>query len=209
MNQRLKGLYVITDKKLIDRNAFADKVEKALRGGARVLQLREKDTEYTEMVYLAREMLRIAGKYNIPLIINDSPEIAGEVGAQGVHLGESDCSVEYARNLLGDKAIIGVSCYGMMERGIDALKKGADYLAFGTPYNTPTKPGRKPTPFSVLAEAKRKFNNIPLFAIGGINKENISEVLATGVDGVAVITSVFGSDDPESSANELAKFFQE
>ncbi len=82
--------------------------------------------------------------------------------------------------------------------------KGADYLAFGTPYDTPTKPGRKPTPFSTLIKAKAKIKDIPIFAIGGITKENAQDVLDTGVDGIAVITSVFGSDDPEAACSELS-----
>ena len=207
MRYDLKGLYVITDKKLIERDNFIDTVEKSLKGGAKILQLREKNTDFNEQVYMARQLLKLTVKYKVPLIINDSPEIAAEAGADGVHLGESDSSVEEARKLLGDKSIIGVSCYGIMERGVQALKTGADYLAFGTPYDTPTKPGRKPTPFNVLRQAKDKFQNTPVFAIGGITKDNISDVLATGVDGVAVITSVFGSHDPETSARMLSGFF--
>ena len=180
MRYDLKGLYVITDKRLINRQDFIKTVGKSLKGGAKILQLREKDTDYDEIVYIGKQLLRLTTKYNVPLIINDFPEISLEIGAQGVHLGESDTSVTDARKLLGDKAIIGVSCYGIIERGIEALNRGADYLAFGTPYQTPTKPGRKPTPFTVLKEARRKFNNIPLFAIGGITGENISDVLSLG-----------------------------
>ena len=208
MRYDLKGLYVITDKRLINRQDFIKTVGKSLKGGAKILQLREKDTDYDEIVYIGKQLLRLTTKYNVPLIINDFPEISLEIGAQGVHLGESDTSVTDARKLLGDKAIIGVSCYGIIERGIEALNRGADYLAFGTPYQTPTKPGRKPTPFTVLKEARRKFNNIPLFAIGGITGENISDVLSTGVDGVAVITSVFGATDTEGATRLLAEYFE-
>lgn len=208
MKYDLKGLYVITDRRLIDRDDFVNTVEKSLRGGAKILQLREKNTDYDEIIYIGKELIRVTAKYRVPLIINDYPEIAIEIRAQGVHLGETDTTVKEARKLLGDEAIIGVSCYGIIERGMEALSLGADYLVFGTPYQTPTKPGRKPTPLSVLYEARLKFKNIPLFAIGGITRDNISDVLATGVDGVAVITSVFGSPDPETASNELADFFK-
>ena len=199
----LSGLYAVTDKKLIPREAFEDAVEKALRGGAGLIQLREKDTPPEEIIELGKSLLQITKSYGAPLIINDSPEIAREIGADGVHLGEGDCSIEHARRVLGDHAIVGVSCYGSIERGIDAETRGADYVAFGTPYNTPTKPGRVPTPLEVLRETAEKIKSIPIFSIGGITAENTSVIMDTGVDGIAAITSIFGSDDPEQVAREL------
>jgi len=204
MNYRLSGLYAITDKKLISRNGFEKTVEKAVRGGASIIQLREKNTESAEVVGLGKNILKITKRYGIPLIINDSPELAKEIGADGVHLGDNDTSLEYARSVLGREAIIGVSCYGNIGRGVDAEKKGADYAAFGTPYFTPTKPDRTPTPLEVLREAKEKIYRIPIFAIGGITRDNAACVMETGVDGIAVITSIFGSEDPEEAARELA-----
>ncbi|MGH7889090.1 MAG: thiamine phosphate synthase, partial [Thermodesulfobacteriota bacterium] len=201
------GLYVITDKKLIPRNGFIETVEKAIRGGAKIVQLREKDTPEEKIIRLGKVLLKITRKYGVPLIINDSPELAKEIGADGVHLGEYDPPVSEARKLLGNEAIIGVSCYGKIERGIQAEKDGASYAAFGTPFFTPTKPDRKVTPFEVLRKAMEKIRKMPIFAIGGINKENAPSVLETGVDGVAVITSVFGSSDPEKAARDLANLF--
>lgn len=198
------GLYVITDQKLIPRERFAETVEAAVRGGAGILQLREKDTPRNEIVRIGKELLGIARHYDIPLIINDSPELAAEIGADGVHLGEEDARIAHARSVLGEGAIIGVSCYGKIERAINAVAGGADYVAFGTPYNTPTKPGRTPTPFEVLREAAARIKDIPVFAIGGITAENAADVLETGVDGIAVITGVFGAADPEKAARELA-----
>ena len=209
MKFKLTGLYVITDKNLIERHQFIETVEKALRGGANVLQLREKETDYDEIVYLGKELLKISRLYSVPLIINDSPELVREIGADGVHLGKGDSSIEEARKIIGEDKIIGVSCYGEIQRGIEAEALGADYIAFGTPYNTPTKPERKPTPFSTLREAKTKITKIPIFAIGGITKENAQDVLDTGVDGIAVITSVFGSPDPQNCCKELSSFFND
>ncbi len=207
MNYRLKGLYVITDQKLILRDKFTNTVEKTIRGGAKLIQLREKNTPEEEILNLGKELLSITKKYGIPLVINDSPALAKEIGADGVHLGEDDPPVSEARKLLGNKAIIGVSCYGKIERAIQAEKDGADYAAFGTPFFTPTKPHRIGTPLEILREVKKRITRIPIFAIGGINAENAGAVLETGVDGIAVITSVFGSPDPEKAARDLANLF--
>ena len=200
----LKGLYVITDKKLITRDDFLATVEKAVRGGANVVQLREKDTPGDEVVSLGKALLKVTRKYGVPLIINDSVELAKEIGADGVHLGEDDPMVSHAREVLGGDKIIGVSCYGRLERGLSAERDGADYVAFGTPFFTPTKPERTPTSFDVLREAVSRIKSIPIFAIGGITPENADSVLETGVDGIAVITAVFGKEDPEKAALELA-----
>ena len=204
----LKGLYVITDKKLIPRDMFIETVEKAIRGGPKIIQLREKDTPEEDIIRLGKELLKITRKYGIPLIINDSPKLAREIGADGVHLGKDDPEISEARSILGDEAIIGVSCYGDIERGLLAEMEGADYVAFGTPFFTPTKPDRKSTPFEVLREAKRRITKIPVFAIGGITKENAQSILETGVDGLAVITAVFSSLNPEEAARSLAEFFE-
>jgi thiamine-phosphate pyrophosphorylase len=204
MKKNLKGLYVITDKKLINRDRFIETVEKAIKGGARIVQLREKGTPENEIISLGREILKVTKSYRIPLIINDSPELAQEIGADGVHLGGEDTSVTNARAILGDMAIIGVSCYNQIERGLKAMENGADYVAFGTPYYTPTKPERVPTTIDILREAVNLIKSIPIFAIGGITKDNAMTILETGVEGIAVITSVFGSPDPETAARELA-----
>jgi len=204
MKRMLKGLYVITDKKLIPRDRFLETVEEALRGGANVVQLREKDTPADEIIELGKALLKLTKQYGVPLIINDSVELAKDIGADGVHLGEDDPIVSRAREALGGDKIIGVSCYGKIERGLDAERNGADYVAFGTPFFTPTKPERTPTSFDVLREAVSRIKSIPIFAIGGITPENANSVLETGVDGIAVITAVFSSEDPEKAARKLA-----
>ena len=209
MKKRLGGLYAITDKKLIERENFIETVEKAIKGGANILQLREKETQKEEVVRLGKNILEITKSYGALLIINDHPELAREIGADGVHLGEHDCSVAHARSVLGKDAIIGVSCYGQIERGLKAVMEGADYVAFGTPYYTPTKPDRLPTPLEVLREATGEIGSIPIFAIGGITANNARSIMDTGVDGIAVITSIFGSEDPEEAARELASIAKE
>lgn len=207
MKDRLKGLYVITDKKLIPESRLIENVEKAIKGGASIVQLREKDTSVLETIRRGKELLKLTRKYGVPLIINDLPELAVEIGADGVHLGETDKSVGDARAILGEESIIGVSCYGNLERGYYAEREGADYVAFGTPFFTPTKPERSPTSFDILREAVRRIK-LPIFAIGGITADNAESVLDAGVDGIAVITSVFGSSDPEKASKELTSIIE-
>ncbi|MEE9252870.1 MAG: thiamine phosphate synthase [Thermodesulfobacteriota bacterium] len=209
MENKLKGLYVITDNRLISRKNFSEIIEKSLEGGAKIVQLREKGTPKDETIKVGKELLKLADKWNIPLIVNDLLEVTKQIGAHGVHLGESDPPIEEARKLLGESAIVGVSCYGLIRRGIEAESKGASYVTFGTPYPTPTKPGRRPTPFDVLREAKTRIRSIPVFAIGGITPKNARDVLETGVDGIAVITSVFGSPDPKKAAEDLVRILKE
>ncbi|MCY4262491.1 MAG: thiamine phosphate synthase, partial [Candidatus Dadabacteria bacterium] len=193
MGFELKGLYVITDEGLILRGSVCEAVEKSLVGGAKIVQLRDKNSSFREVVALGKALLGITKRYGVPLIINDSPEMMMEIKADGVHLGEHDPNIVLTRKKLGNGAIIGVSCYGSIPRGIHAERMGADYVVFGTPWSTPTKPWRIPTPFETLVDARAVIKGIPMFAIGGIFPHNAAQVLATGVDGVAVITSVFGS----------------
>jgi thiamine-phosphate pyrophosphorylase len=207
MQYQIKGLYVITDEKLIARNRFVETVEKAIKGGAKIVQLRGKKSSSEEILRLAEELLKLTRRYNVPLIINDYLELARDIGAEGVHLGKHDTSLAEARRVLGNRGIIGVSCYSSIERGLKAHEGGADYLAFGTPFFTPTKPDRQPTSFEILKEARRVIPKIPIFAIGGITPQNVASVLETGVDGIAVITSVFGSSDPEKVSRQLSAFF--
>lgn len=209
MKRRIGGLYVITDERLLQRERFVETVEKAIRGGARIVQLREKGSSPEEIARLALELHALTRRHNVPLIINDHIEIARDIGAEGVHLGLDDAPVTEARSVLGKGAIIGVSCYNSIERGVEAAAEGADYLAFGTPFFTPTKPKRQPTSLETLKEARRTLPGIPIFAIGGITPENAASVLETGVDGIAVITSVFSSSDPEMVSRQLSAFFRE
>lgn len=204
MNYKLGGLYVITDSKLMPGDLLFKKSEAALKGGANIIQLRDKTNNEQEVIEIGKKLLTITKKYRVPLIINDDPQIAKIVGADGVHLGEEDPDIQTAREILGKDSIVGVTCYNELENGLIAEKKGADYVAFGTPYSTPTKPGRKPTSLETLIEASKQIS-IPVFAIGGIFPENAKDILATGVDGIAVITSVFGVNDPEQAVRKFSQ----
>ena len=139
---KLRGLYVITDTHLIRRARFVETVAAAVRGGATMVQLREKETPPEEVIRLGREILAVTRRYGALLIVNDHPAVAREIGADGVHIGRDDPPIAEARAMVGPHAIIGASCYGEVTRAVVAEQAGADYVAFGTPFPSPTKPKR-------------------------------------------------------------------
>jgi len=203
---KLRGLYAITDTHLIPRERFVETVEAAVRGGATMIQLREKDTPRAEMVRLGRAVLGVTRRYGALLIINDHPSVAKEIGADGAHVGREDPPVAEARALLGPQAIIGASCYGDVERAVAAEQAGADYVAFGTPFPSPTKTKRTDISLEIFQEAKHRVH-VPVFAIGGITIANAQQIIEAGADGVAIVSGVFGAPDVEAAARALAQLF--
>lgn len=206
MPTKLRGLYAITDAHLIPRERFADTVAAAVRGGAMLVQLREKEAPREDIIQLGRAVLEVTRRYGALLIVNDHPSVAKAIGADGVHVGRDDPSVAEARALLGPEAIIGASCYGELERAVTAEREGADYVAFGTPFPSPTKTKRTDISLSIFQEAKRLVH-VPVFAIGGITLDNAVQLLAAGADGVAVVSGVFGAPDVEAAAHAFAALF--
>jgi thiamine-phosphate pyrophosphorylase len=207
VHTKLCGLYAITDTKLIPRDQFAETVEAAVRGGATMVQLREKDTAPEEFIRLGRELLAVTRRYGALLIINDHPTIAKEIGADGVHVGREDPPVAEARALLGPEAIIGASCYGEVTRAVAAEHEGADYVAFGTPFPSPTKAKRTDISLGIFQEVKRQVH-VPVFAIGGITVDNARQVIDAGADGLAVVSGVFAASDVEAAARAMAQLFE-
>ena len=208
MNQRLPlaGLNVITDQLLMPRERFVDMVEAALRGGAKIVQLREKHTPPEEIAQLGEALLSVTRRYGALLLINDNPQIAHDIGADGVHVGREDPSVAEARALLGPDAIIGVTCYGQIERAVSAVRESADYVAFGTSFPSPTKGTQGRTPLTMYREVKRHVS-VPVFAIGGINVDNAQQVRDAGADAISVVSGVFGAPDVEAAARTLSAMF--
>jgi thiamine-phosphate pyrophosphorylase len=208
MNRRsqLCGLNVITDQHLMPRDSFVDLVEAAVRNGAKIVQLREKHTPSEEVARLGQALLAVTRRYGALLLINDDPEIAHAIGADGVHVGREDATVADARTLLGPDAIIGATCYGDIERAVAAVQAGADYVAFGTPFPSPTKgtPGR--TPLSIYRDVKQHVS-VPVFAIGGINVDNAQQIRDAGADAISVVSGVFGAPDVGAAARVLADIF--
>jgi thiamine-phosphate pyrophosphorylase len=203
---KLRGLYVITDTKLIPRQRFVETVESAVRGGATMVQLREKEAPQEEVIRLGRELLPVTRRYGALLIINDHPAVAKAVGADGAHVGRDDPPMSEARALLGPDAIIGASCYGDVTRAVAAEQVGADYVAFGTPFPSPTKTKRTDTSLEIFREVKRHVK-VPVFAIGGITTDNAHQVIDAGADGIAVVSGVFAAVDVEAAAHALAQLF--
>jgi thiamine-phosphate pyrophosphorylase len=206
VHAKLRGLYVITDTQLIPRQRFVDTVEAAVRGGAMMVQLREKNTPREEVIQLGREILAVTRRYGALLIINDHPAVAKAVGADGAHVGREDPPVTEARALLGPDAIIGASCYGDVTRAVAAEQAGADYVAFGTPFPSPTKTKRTDISLEIFREVKQHVK-VPVFAIGGITLDNARQVIDAGADGIAVVSGVFAAADVEAAARMLAQLF--
>lgn len=203
---KLRGLYVITDTHLIPRARFVETVEAAVRGGATMVQLREKETPPEEVIRLGRDVLEVTRRYGALLIVNDHPTIAKEIGADGVHVGRDDPSLAEARAIVGPEAIIGASCYGDVNRAVAAEQAGADYVAFGTPFPSPTKAKRTDISLGIFQEAKQRVR-VPVFAIGGITLTNARQVIDAGADGLAIVSGVFAAPDVEAAARALAQLF--
>lgn len=186
-------LYLVTDRAVIKHGTFLEVVEQALKGGVNVVQLREKGRSESEIIALAKELKELTHYYNVPLIINDSPSIAKQSGADGVHLGMSDGEVSEAREFLGGKAIIGGSAR-TVERAKMLQSQGADYLGAGAVFGTKTKADAKTINTDILSDICHAVK-IPVVAIGGVNKENVIRLKGTGANGIAVVSAIMGSDD--------------
>ena len=202
----LGGLNVITDQHLMPRDRFVDMVEAAVRNGAKIVQLREKYTPTEDIARLGQALLTVTRRYGALLLINDDPEIAHAIGADGVHVGREDATVPEARALLGPDAIIGVTCYGQIERAVTAVQEGANYVAFGTPFPSPTKGTQGRTPLTIYRDVKQ-YVSVPIFAIGGINIDNAQQVRDAGADAISVVSGVFGAPDVGVAAKALAEIF--
>lgn len=194
-------LYLVTDRKLVCEKDFLTSVEQAVSGGVTMLQVREKAVSSREFYFLALKLKDIATHFNIPFIINDRLDIALAVDADGLHIGQSDLPVDVARKILGNDKIIGVSAANLTE-ALTAEKDGADYLGVGAVFPTGTKTDARSVTLSELAEIKRK-TSIPIVAIGGINSKNAADVMAAGVDGIAVVSAILSKNDPKLAAQTL------
>jgi thiamine-phosphate pyrophosphorylase len=197
----MRGLYPITPD-MADTNALLLKVEEALKAGVAMLQYRNKAISKDKRLLQAKELAALARGYGVPLIVNDDVEIALAVGANGAHIGKDDGDLGAARARLAGK-ILGASCYDSLESARAAVRAGADYVAFGSVFPSPTKPDAKRAPLSLF----RHDLGVPLCAIGGITLENAPAVIAAGASLLAVITDVFDAPDIGARANQYRKLF--
>ena len=198
------GLYAITQTHNKSGDTIINEVEAAIRGGAVIVQYRDKNP--TDALSLAIELAKICHKHKVPLIINDDVELAANAGADGVHIGKEDGAIAHVRKRLGSDAIIGVSCYNFVEQALDAQGQGATYVAFGRFFPSSSKPLAAPAQMETLQQAKLALK-IPIVAIGGILPENGAELLAAGADLLAVIGGLFESQ-PERSARAYQALFK-
>ena len=194
-------LYAVTDRKWLKGNSLEEEVEKAVRAGVTMVQLREKHIGSDELVSLAKKIGAVVHRYNIPLIINDDIEAALASGADGVHVGQEDICASEARLRIGNSMILGVSARSA-ETAIEAERCGADYIGAGAVFSTSTKEDAKVMSFDELKRICDSVS-IPVVAIGGITEDNIMELSGSGIAGTAVVSAIFAKDDVAASAAKL------
>ncbi len=200
-------LYGVTDRSWLNGGRMYDQVEKALKGGATMIQLREKNLDKEAFIAEAREIGALCRQYEAPFIIDDQVEIAKLVDADGVHVGQGDMNPQEARKILGENKIIGVTAR-TLEQALKAQEDGADYLGVGAVFPTSTKKDTSPVSRELLREICRSVS-VPVVAIGGINEENITELSGCGISGAAVVSSIFAQADIEQAASRLRRLADE
>ena len=201
-----RGLYAITDALLIPDDRLTEAVEQAILGGARLIQYRDKSHDDARRLTQARALNELCQHHAVPLIINDDVELAAQVGAAGVHVGKDDSAFAIARARLGGNALIGVSCYDRLDLALEAVRAGADYVAFGAFFPSPTKPTEIRASVALLRKARAALN-VPIVAIGGITPDNAPLLLDLGADALAVVSAVFAQPDIQAAARRFAALF--
>ncbi|MBM7061420.1 thiamine phosphate synthase [Pseudomonas sp. UL073] len=187
----LRGLYAITDSQLLDGGKLLPYVEAALRGGARLLQYRDKSNDAARRFDEASALAELCARHGAELLINDDLELAARLGV-GVHLGQDDGSLRAARQRLGNSALVGGTCHAQLELAERAVAEGASYIAFGRFFNSTTKPGAPAATPALLDEARQRFA-LPIVAIGGVTLDNAPGLIARGASLIAVIHALFGA----------------
>jgi len=200
------GLYAITDSQLIPAGKLTEQVEQVIAGGACLIQYRDKQHSRTERKCEAALLVKLCEQQGVPLLINDDVELAREVGAAGVHLGSDDASIRHARQRLGAKAIIGVSCYNRLDDALEAARAGASYVAFGRFFASHSKPDAAQADIALLQQARTQLD-LPIAAIGGITPGNGRQLVEAGANLLAVIHGVFGQTDIQAAARQYTRCF--
>lgn len=196
-------LYAVTDSQWLNGATLAKQVEMAIKGGVTFVQLREKNLPYEEMYKEALEVQSVCRKYKVPFVIDDNVELAKEINADGVHVGQKDMEASKVRMILGDDKIIGVTAR-TVEQAKLAEEMGADYLGVGAAFSTSTKGDAVQISHDVLREICDSVS-IPVVAIGGINEKNVLELKGTHIDGVAVVSAIFAKEDILGAAKDLCE----
>lgn len=206
-DKEMMRLYAVTDRAWTGTRSLRDQVEAALKGGVTCVQLREKELGEEAFLEEALEIRALCRQYGVPFFVNDNVEIAIQCGADGVHVGQSDMKAAQVRRLVGESMMIGVSAHSV-EEALEAVKNGADCLGAGAMFSTSTKTDVHLLPKQTLREICEAVD-VPVVAIGGINKDNLSELSGTGVDGVALVSAIFGAEDIEAECRMLRKLSED
>lgn len=194
-------LYAVTDRSWLNGRTLYEQVEEALKGGVTFVQLREKNLDDTAFLQEAKEIKELCARFHVPFVINDNVDIAAEIDADGVHVGQSDMEAGDVRKKLGPDKIIGVSAQ-TVEQALRAQAHGADYLGVGAVFPTGSKADAVEVSHDTVREICRAVD-IPVIAIGGITRENVIELKGTGICGIAVISAIFAQQDIEEAARTL------
>ena len=200
-------LYAVTDRAWVGKQSLYEQVECALKGGATCVQLREKELDDEAFLNEAMEISALCRKYGVPFFVNDNVEIAIKCCADGIHVGQEDMEASKVRERVGSDMMIGVSVHSV-EEALEAVKNGADCLGVGAMFSTSTKTDVNVMPKETLRDICAAVD-IPVVAIGGIGKSNISQLAGTGVNGVALVSAIFAADDIESECRLLRKLSEE
>ena len=200
-------LYAVTDRAWTGKETLYEQVEAALKGGVTCVQLREKELDETAFLQEARELCALCRRYGVPFIVNDNVEIAIACGADGIHVGQEDLAAGEVRRRVGENMILGVSVH-TVEEACQAVRDGADYLGLGAVFPTSTKTDVEQMPNETL-RAICDAVDVPIVAIGGINRGNILRLAGSGVDGVALVSAIFSAEDIEGTCRELRAMSEE
>ncbi len=194
-------LYAVTDRSYIGKKSLSQKVQEVIEGGATFIQLREKNLNQADLLLEAKEIQALCKKAHIPFVINDDVQLAKEIDADGVHVGQEDMEAASARELLGPDKIVGVSAQ-TVEQALLAEKMGADYLGVGAVFPTNSKDDAEDVSYETL-KAICEAVSIPVIAIGGIHKDNVLQLKGSGIVGIAVISALFSQEDSRQATQEL------
>lgn len=200
-------VYAVTDRSWTGKYTLLEQVEQALKGGATCIQFRDKTLDDEAFLEEAKKMKALCQKYHVPLIINDHVEIAVKCEADGVHVGQKDMKASAVREIVGEDMIIGVSAR-TVEQAVEAEQAGADYLGSGAVFGTNTKTDARKLSLETLKDICQAVE-IPVVAIGGVQKENLLKVAGTGVKGVALVSAVFSAQDIEEECRQLRRITEE
>jgi thiamine-phosphate pyrophosphorylase len=206
-SRAIKGIYALTPDSLNTEDLLR-RVRLALAGGVQVLQYRNKIADAALCLAQAQALREVTREYGVTFMVNDDAQLAAGVDAEGVHLGATDGEVQAARAVLGHDKLIGVSCYNRLQLARDAVRAGADYVAFGAFYSSTVKPQAAVATLDTLREARKELT-VPIVAIGGISADNGAALVEAGADALAVISAVFDAADVQLAAQNLNKLFRQ